>query len=233
MTCLATLALVAGLAHAQPAAEPLKLESLATAKGKTYKNVTVREVTPSGIKIVHEGGTATVPYEELPMDIRRKVGGFDPAKAKQHREEEDRKLKEHEGQIERDLSKMKKDEDGKASPTPAVTKDSTPASPQDPAKAPAVDKGELTARIVGYKTGVKRVEFKAMTNCPAQLRVNNVVPHGLSETFDVTAKVPLTREVWVYNDYTSELVTSDGRKLDSEDSRQKTDTGRLTPTKLK
>jgi hypothetical protein len=72
-----------------------------------------------------------------------------------------------------------------------------------------------------------------VTNCTAKLYVNNVVPDGHTETFDVTAKLPFTREVWVFNDYTSELQTPEGKKLDSEDSRQKTDTGRLMPTKLK
>jgi hypothetical protein len=229
---IAALMLVAGLCHAVPPEEPLKLETLTTTKGKTYKNLTVREVTPSGIKIFHEGGTATLPYEELPQDLRKVVGGFDPAKAKQHREEEERKLKEQEGQLDRELSKMKKEGEGKASPATTPSKEATPASPQDPGKPPA-DKGELTARIVGYKTGVKRVEFKAVTNCTAKLYVNNVVPDGHTETFDVTAKLPFTREVWVFNDYTSELQTPEGKKLDSEDSRQKTDTGRLTPTKLK
>jgi hypothetical protein len=103
---IAALMLVAGLCHAVPPEEPLKLETLTTTKGKTYKNLIVREVTPSGIKIFHEGGTATLPYEELPQDLRKVVGGFDPAKAKQHREEEERKLKDQEGQLDRELSKM-------------------------------------------------------------------------------------------------------------------------------
>ncbi|MCW1921745.1 hypothetical protein OKA05_04220 [Luteolibacter arcticus] len=226
-----SLIIMGGLAHGQLPAEPLKLETLTTSKGKTYKNLTVREVTPSSIKIIHEGGTATLPYEELPVDLRKMVGGFDPEKAKKHRAEEDNKLTAQENQLERELSKIKKEEKATPSTTPSPSKDA-PASPEAPGKAPA-DKGELTARIVGYKTGIKRVEFKALTNCAAQLRVNNVVPDGHTETFDVTAKVPFTREVWVYNDYTSELHTPQGKQLDSEDSRQKTDTGRFTPTKLK
>jgi hypothetical protein len=66
------------------------------------------------------------------VNLRKIVGGFDPAKAKQHREEEKKKLKEQEDHLDRGLSKMKKEEEGKASPSAVPSKDATPASPQNP-----------------------------------------------------------------------------------------------------
>jgi hypothetical protein len=260
---IATLLLVGSLAQAKPPAELIRLEVLTTTRGKTYKKLTVRDVTPSGIKILHEGGTATLHYEELPADLRERLGGFDPEKAQQYLEEEEKKLKEQQSQIERDLRKMEKeekdkkpapdededltpppDEDGKPipstdedagekpAPVPTPSEKATPASPQDPAKAP-VDKGVLTARIIGYKTGVKRVEFRVMTNCDARLKVHNIPPYRHSQTIDISANTPFVREIWVYNDYKSELLALDGKKLDSEEKMQKTETGRLTPAKLR
>ena len=266
---IAALLLTGSLACAKAPEELIRLDSLTTTRGKTYRKATVRDITPSGIKIVHQGGTATLHYEELPADLRERVGGFDPEEARQYDEEQAKKLKEQQEQIERDLAKMKKDKekDEKAAPTsdegeegdeekPSVDPDedvkptivpyeddkpapkttpsekAAPASPEDPA-APAVDKGTLTARVIGYKTGVKRVEFSVITNCDAKLTVHNIPPYHHSKTFDITAKTPFVREIWVYNDYKSELLTPDGKKLDYENRTKKTETGRLTPAKLR
>jgi hypothetical protein len=83
------------------------LESLVTTKEKSYKNVTIREVTPSGIRIFHESGSATIPYEELPEDLRTKLGGFDPEKAREHREKENRILRQQDVAMETEDRKAK------------------------------------------------------------------------------------------------------------------------------
>lgn len=238
------LFIMAAPLYGEDSEEPLKLETLTTTKGKVYRNLTVREVTPSGIKIFHEGGSATLPYELLPEDLRKMVGGFDPEKAAKFRADEDRKLTAQEQQLERELQKLKKSEPAPApapaepaSPPPASPEDgngpAAPATPETGAKAPPKDKGELTARIVGYRTGAKRVEFKVHTNCAARLEVHNVVPDGRTEIFEVTAKTPFTREVWVFNDYSSDLYNLKDEKLDAEASRQKTKKGKLTTPTLR
>lgn len=54
-------------ADKEPAAttsqKPTAFDSLVTTKGKEYVKVTVNEVTPAGIKIFHEAGAATIPFE--------------------------------------------------------------------------------------------------------------------------------------------------------------------------
>ena len=271
---IATLLLAGGLACAKAPEELIKLESFTTTRGKTYRKLTVRDITPSGIKILHEGGTATLHYEELPADFRKRLGGFDPEEAKQYDEEQAKKLKDQQDQIQRDLDKMSKDKEKDETPAPAPDENdegdteksspdsdedvkptivpyddekpapksnpapsgkTTPTSPQDPAEAPAdkIDKGTLTARVIGYKTGVKRVEFSVITNCDAKLTVHNIPPYHHSKTFDITANTPFVREIWVYNDYKSELLTPEGKKLDYENRTKKTETGRLTPAKLR
>lgn len=265
---IATLLLAGGLACAKAPEELIKLDSFTTTRGKTYRKLTVRDITPSGIKVLHEGGTATLHYEELPADFRQRLGGFDPEEARQYDEEQAKKLKDQQDQIQRDLDRMRKEkekdekpapasdegEDGEEKTSPDPDEDvrptivpyeddkpapkispsgkATPASPPDPAEVP-VGKGTLTARVIGYKTGVKRVEFSVITNCDAKLTVHNIPPYHHSKTFDITANTPFVREIWVYNDYKSELLTPEGKKLDYENRTKKTETGRLTPAKLR
>lgn len=45
---------------------------LTTTKGQVYKNYDVDRATPYGLSIFHDGGTVTVPYTELPEEIRAK-----------------------------------------------------------------------------------------------------------------------------------------------------------------
>lgn len=42
---------------------------LVTAKEK-FQNVTIREVTPIGVQIRHDGGLKRIPYEELPLELQ-------------------------------------------------------------------------------------------------------------------------------------------------------------------
>lgn len=59
----------------------IKFEKLTTTNGKEYTSVTVKEVTPAGIKIMHSSGAATLPYQNLTKEIQDQLGGFDPEKA--------------------------------------------------------------------------------------------------------------------------------------------------------
>ena len=56
----------------------------------------MREVTPSGIKILHESGVATVPFEKLPKEIQDQLGGFDSDAAARHRADEEAKRRQNE-----------------------------------------------------------------------------------------------------------------------------------------
>lgn len=78
-------ALILALSCISLNAELLKLDTLKTAKGKTYEAVTVTEKRPDGISIRHAAGTARIPQEDLPADVKRKLGGFDAAAAEDAR----------------------------------------------------------------------------------------------------------------------------------------------------
>lgn len=56
----------------------------------------MREVTPSGIKIQHEAGAATIPFEKIPKEIQNQLGGFDSDAAAKHRATEEAKQRQNE-----------------------------------------------------------------------------------------------------------------------------------------
>jgi hypothetical protein len=68
------------------AAEDEKLAELVTLDGKTYQAVTIRKVEPDGLSILHAAGTAKVPFEKLPEELREKYG-YDAAAAAEHRKQ--------------------------------------------------------------------------------------------------------------------------------------------------
>jgi hypothetical protein len=70
--------------------EPKKLGDL-TIDGKTYENANMTAKRADGISIMHDAGTARIPYEKLPEKLREELGGFDPEAAKEARTEADRK----------------------------------------------------------------------------------------------------------------------------------------------
>lgn len=71
------------------------IERLEARDGTVYQNVTIREVTPIGLQIMHDGGLKRVPFEELPasmidrfqFDAKQKDAAL--AKEQQAREQHD------------------------------------------------------------------------------------------------------------------------------------------------
>lgn len=63
---------------------PKEFERLETTKGKVYEHVKVRKVEPDGIAIIHDSGTAKVPFEKLSPELQAAFS-YDPAKAAEHR----------------------------------------------------------------------------------------------------------------------------------------------------
>lgn len=60
-------------------------KDLVTKSGKTYKDYEVDKATATGLSIFHKGGVATIPYVDLPDDLRKKYAKQEkeaPAKLK-------------------------------------------------------------------------------------------------------------------------------------------------------
>ena len=75
--------LLAVALSSQAPAEDEKIPELTTASGKTYHGVTVTKTTPTEVSILHETGTARIPFADLPEDLKAKLG-YDSAKAQAH-----------------------------------------------------------------------------------------------------------------------------------------------------
>ncbi len=61
-----------------------------TLDGKEYFNVTITGATPSKLKIQHQDGMVSIPFENLPKEIQEKHG-FEPEKSKAFEQEQDEK----------------------------------------------------------------------------------------------------------------------------------------------
>jgi hypothetical protein len=55
-----------------------------TTDGRTYKDYTITEIEPDGLRIMHANGAARIPYEKLPTDLQKRY--FDPVKVAAYRE---------------------------------------------------------------------------------------------------------------------------------------------------
>lgn len=252
-------------AHAGGEEQPRKLETLTTSKGRTYEKVQIREITPAGIKIAHDSGTATISFQELPAALQQQLGGFDHKAAEAHRKEEDAKVRSQEAEIERGLREQQKAANPvKPAPAPAPAPGSSPApapaapaggaenpwemplqpeitpeetslpdpapEEEEPVQPKLPSKGVLSTRILGYRSGVKRVEFRARANCKGKLEVHRVIPdhhsiYGHTHTYDIEPNKEFAEEIWVYNNYSADLSTAEGKILDSEAHDKKTSLG--------
>ena len=57
---------------------------ITTPEGRTYRDCTISEVEPDGLRIIHADGAARIPYEKLPTDLQKRY--FDPVKVAAYRE---------------------------------------------------------------------------------------------------------------------------------------------------
>lgn len=57
--------------------------------GREYEMVTVTDRRPDGISISHESGTARIKFEDLPDEVVKQLGGFDPVAATKARTKDD------------------------------------------------------------------------------------------------------------------------------------------------
>jgi len=68
-------------AYMRDRAKGEKIDEITTLSGKTFKQVSVREVTPIGMQIRHADGFTRIPYEDLPLAMQERFQ-FDPQEKK-------------------------------------------------------------------------------------------------------------------------------------------------------
>ena len=78
-TSLLILLLTVAITSVVAQAPATKLPKLTTTDGTAYNDVTVTAVEAAGIRITHDSGLATIPWAQVPADLRTTLG-YDPKK---------------------------------------------------------------------------------------------------------------------------------------------------------
>lgn len=91
---------------ARRAAKDEELAKLETRSGQTYEKVVIREVTPVGMQIRHQGGFARIPFEDLPADLQDRFQ-FDPAQKAAALAKENAERKDHDTAVAATLTETK------------------------------------------------------------------------------------------------------------------------------
>lgn len=203
-------------------AELLKLDMLKTAKGKTYQDVSVTEKRPDGISIRHAAGTARIPFEDIPADVRKKLGGFDEDAAEEAREADAAKLRAAERAMdEAEAAKEEAPED-----TPETDDTEAPPAEEGAAKIEPKNIHKLTVKLIGTGTN-RRSEITVRSGAlPLFIRYGP----GKYDHFTVPAWETLTRVVTVSKGYPV-TASENGQVVDTEGSTKKTGLG--SDTKLR
>jgi hypothetical protein len=74
------------------------MERLETRKGTVYNNVTIRDVNPVGMQIMHEGGFKRISFEDLPAELQDYYQ-FDAKQKDEALAEEKSQLRDHESAV--------------------------------------------------------------------------------------------------------------------------------------
>lgn len=85
-------------AFARNKAKGRELERLETRDGDVYQKVTIREVTPIGIQIMHDGGQKRISFEQLSADMQDEFQ-FDPKQKADAIAKEEAMRSEHESAV--------------------------------------------------------------------------------------------------------------------------------------
>jgi regulator of replication initiation timing len=190
----------------------LKLES-----GRIYEDVKIREVTDVGMSVSHASGSARIAAKDLPEALRERFMFDSEAAAELLRAEREIALLHH-----LQASPVKE-----SPPENTHTNDSGAIVNDPPAQPASTPKGNVTARIVGYRNNYKEVEFACIANCDASLTVRGAAlyPPTYEVTFTLAKGVAAKHTVLVRNKYSAVLQNSEGRMLDQESSLRKTGLG--------
>jgi hypothetical protein len=84
--------------YARGRAKGRELEKLETRDGNTYQKVVIREVTPIGFQIMHDGGQKRIAFEQLPAEMQDEFQ-FDPKQKAEAVAKEEAMRNEHENAV--------------------------------------------------------------------------------------------------------------------------------------
>ena len=76
---ICSIAVISSVSFALAEPSPTRIPKFTTLDGSTYVDVTLNEADMTGLHIMHSSGAATIPWAQVPPDIKASVG-YDPQK---------------------------------------------------------------------------------------------------------------------------------------------------------
>lgn len=143
--------------RAEPVALPLELGTFRTLDNKVYEGTKVIGKDAVGIRIMHEGGTARIPYGRLPKDLAEKFE-MDPEAAKAQLAKEAAEGVAHEREAEMALKNRKREVNSEEGEEDVFADEEDGEPEMTVEKLPELSDKEAVARILALQQYVSRME---------------------------------------------------------------------------
>lgn len=188
-----------------------KIESLKSTEGREYKDVTIKEIHPNGIRISHATGAIRLPFNRLPEKLQQRFN-FDPDEARQFADQ----AKQQQEALRNRLRKLKPKQ-----PIPMPTLDinnlkNLPLRPLQ--EEPAQVDGRIAVRVIASKRNSKKIEITARAGTE-QMRIAVSSNRG-GGTRNVEARQTAVFTMWVDSKY-SVKAFQNGRLVDEQAALRK------------
>ena len=194
-----------------------KIESLKSTEGKEYKDVTIKEIHPDSMKIIHSTGVGNIPFEKLPKELQDRFR-FNPKDAATHRKKGAAQQQLLNNRLNQIQAQQKPKAPPKAKAHPVVKLQPIPMPEKEP---PQVD-GRISARVIASNRNGDRVSKKIEIRARAgteQMRIVVSSKRG-GGTRNVAARETAVYTMWVDSKY-SVKAYQNGHLIDGQSSSRK------------
>jgi hypothetical protein len=192
-----------------------KIESLKSTEGKEYKDVTIKEIHPQGMRISHATGAANLPFDRLPQKLQQRFN-FDRDEAMKFADQ----AKQRQEALRKRLMKLQ----AKQLPKQPMPIPKAGANEPDkllllqPQKKPAQVNGRIAVRVIASKRNSKKIEITARAGTE-QMRIVVSSNRG-GTTRNVEARQTEVFNLWVGSKYTVKAYQN-RRLIDEQSSLRK------------
>ena len=192
-----------------------KIESLKSTEGREYKDVTIKEIHPQGMRISHATGAANLPFDRLPQKLQQRFN-FDRDEAMQFADQ----AKQRQEALRKRLMKLQ----AKQLPKQPMPIPKAGANEPDkllllqPQKEPVQVNGRIAVKVIASKRNSKKIEITARAGTE-QMRIVVSSNRG-GTTRNVEARQTEVFNLWVGSKYTVKAYQN-RRLIDEQSSLRK------------
>ena len=192
-----------------------KIESLKSTEGREYKDVTIKEIHPQGMRISHATGAANLPFDRLPQKLQQRFN-FDRDEAMKFADQ----AKQRQEALRKRLMKLQ----AKQLPKQPMPIPKAGANEPDkllllqPQKEPVQVNGRIAVQVIASKRNSKKIEITARAGTE-QMRIVVSSNRG-GTTRNVEARQTEVFNLWVGSKYTVKAYQN-RRLIDEQSSLRK------------